>query len=446
MASRAARCLLRRRVNMMTTTRSPKLAALRAGFASTRLHTALLMMGSAATGCAVPTDDGGPELGETSSASTVGSFITSTCSTASVRGLSVQIAQEVDCMSPDSLVRFSSSTRISFASNAVLPFLHARAKTDLLAAAQEAKLTINSGYRTVAQQYLLYRWKLAGRCGITAAATPGRSNHESGRAIDLGNWSTRVGVMGRHNFAHDVPGDPVHFDNTRSPDNRGKDVRAFQRLWNRNHPGDPITVDGIWGSQTASRLKQAPATGFARGAQCRAAEGGAEILAIDGPDRIAPGTRARYVFTVANTQDFEWSTGTRVVVAGGSASDLYDAQTWASPSEVGTIDAAILPAGEGRITIDIAAPPVTEETAGFTTFALVDSGVQVGAIDLAVTIAPGADPSVSGDAGDTSDHEEGDEDADEDGVLPGGCSAGGGGASWAALAIAGLALLRRRRR
>ena len=37
------------------------------------------------------------------------------------------------------------------------------------------------------QQYLLYRWFQLGRCGITAAAVPGNSNHESGRAIDVGN-------------------------------------------------------------------------------------------------------------------------------------------------------------------------------------------------------------------------------------------------------------------
>jgi MYXO-CTERM domain-containing protein len=434
---------------MTITTRSLKLLSLRAQFASTRLHTALLMMGSAVTGCAVPGDEieDDVELSEASSELSVGSFVTSTCSTSSVRGLSVQIAQEVDCMSPDSLVRFSSSTRIAFASNAVLPYLHPRAKTDLIAAANEGKLTVNSGYRTVAQQYLLYRWKELGRCGITAAATPGRSNHESGRAIDLGNWSTRVSIMGRHGFAHSVPGDPVHFDNTRSPDNRGKDVRAFQRLWNRNHPGDQITVDGAYGPQTASRLKQSPATGFAKGAQCRVAERGAEILAISGPDQLAPGMRTRYVFTVANTQDFQWSASTRVVVAGGGASDLYDAQTWASPSEVGAIGAAIPAAGEGKITIDIAAPQVAEETAAFTTFALVDNGVQVGTIDLAVTIAPDADPDVSGDAADGHDHEEGDEEADEDGVLPSGCSTGGGtGRGALALAVAGLMLLRRRRR
>ncbi len=403
------------------------------------------MMGSAITGCAVPEDELEPELGEVTSAVSVGSLVSSSCSTAVGRGLSVQIAEEVDCMSPDSLVRFSSSSRISFASNAVLPFLHARAKADLIKAAAEAKLTINSGYRTVAQQYLLYRWWQAGRCGITAAATPGRSNHESGRAIDLGNWSTRVGVMGRHRFSHSVPGDPVHFDHTNSPDNRGMDVRAFQRLWNRNHPDEKIGVDGVYGPQTAARLKRAPATGFRKGAQCRATERGASILAIDGPDRVAPGTRARYVFTVANTHDVEWSAGTKIVVAGGSASDLHDAQTWVSPSEVGTIGTPILAAGEGQIAIEIAAPQVTEETAGFTSFALVDNGVQVGTIDLSVTITPNGDHDASGDAGDGHDHEEGDEEADEDGVLPSGCSAGGG-VGWGALAIAGLAVLRRRRR
>lgn len=410
------------------------------------------MMGSAAA-CAVPGDELGgepesPELGEVTSELSVGSFVTSTCSTAAVRGLSVQIAEEVDCMSPDSLVRFSSSTRIAFSSNAVLPFLHARAKADLIKAAAEAKLTINSGYRTVAQQYLLYRWKQAGRCGITAAATPGRSNHESGRAIDLANWSTRVGVMGRHRFSHSVPGDPVHFDHTASPDNRGKDVRAFQRLWNRNHPNDTIAVDGAYGPQTAARLKAAPATGFRKGAQCKAAERGASILAIQGPDRLAPGMRARYVFTVANTHDVDWSAATRVVVAGGGASDLHDAESWASPAEVGTIGAPILAAGEGKITIDVVAPQVTEETAGFTSFALVDNGVTVGTVDLAVTIAPDANPDVSGDAGDGHDHEEGDEHADEDGVIDSGCSAGGGagGAGGGALAFAALAILRRRRR
>ncbi len=437
--------MLRRSSTMTIKTRSSKLLSNRARFASTRLHTALLMMGSAVAGCAVPEDEAEPELGEITSELSVGAHVSSGCSTGVVRGLSVQIAEEVNCMSPGSLVRFSPSSRIKFASNAVLPFLHARAKADLIDAGRDATLTINSGFRSVAQQYLLYRWWRAGRCGITAAATPGRSNHESGRAIDLANWSTRVGVMGRHNFAHSVPGDPVHFDNTRSPDNRGKDVRAFQRLWNRNHPGDKISVDGVYGPQTAARLKRAPATGFRKGAQCGSAARIASIVAVDGPDRVAPGARARYVFTVTNPHDFDWSADTRVVVAGGGTSDLFDAQTWVSPGEVGATGAVIPAGGEGQIAIEIAAPQMTELTAADTTFTLVDGGVEVGTIELAVTITPNGDHDASGDAGEAHDHEEGDEEADEDGVLPGGCSTGGG-AGWGALVLAALAIVRRRRR
>src|SRR5262245_25479405 len=128
--AREARVLLSRSATMTTTTHSPQLPSIRVRVAPTRLHTALLMMCCVLAGCAVPEDE--PELGEVTSASTVGSFIASGCSTAVVRGLSVQIAEEVDCISPGSLARFSSSTRISFASNAVLPFLHARAKADLV--------------------------------------------------------------------------------------------------------------------------------------------------------------------------------------------------------------------------------------------------------------------------------------------------------------------------
>ena len=53
-----------------------------------------------------------------------------------------------------------------------------------------------------------------------------------------------------------------HFDHVASPDIRGMDVHAFQRLWNRNHPEDPIDEDGVYGPNTDARLAQAPAEGF----------------------------------------------------------------------------------------------------------------------------------------------------------------------------------------
>lgn len=378
--------------------------------------------------------------GEHASAISVGTAVTSSCSTATVRGLSLQIAQEVECMSPTSLVKLAPSSRIKFASSAVLPYMHSKARTDLIGAANAATLTLNSGYRTVAQQYLLYRWDQLGRCGIAVAATPGNSNHESGRAVDLSNWSTRVGVMGSHHWAHSVPGDPVHFDNTRSPDNRGQDVRAFQRLWNRNHPGDKIAVDGDYGPQTAARLKKSPATGFAKGAFCK--QSASELVAVDGPDRIAPGERAQYVLSLSNATTTDWPAGTRIVATDGPSS-LFDAQTWVSATEIGTIGLPVSAGAIGDVGITIAAPAMTEATALSTLFALVDAnGAELGVFELAVTVTP------DGDAGTSTDAEDEDitvEPADEDGVVQdGGCNTSS--SSGFALALLALAGLRRRRR
>lgn len=400
----------------------------------------LLVVALAVAACAPPDE---LAYGEHSSEITVGGAVTASCSTATVRGLSLQIAREVDCMSPGSLVKFSASSRIKFASSAVLPYLHAMAKTDLVAAGSQATLVVNSGFRTVAQQYLLYRWDQLGRCGIAVAAAPGRSNHESGRAIDLGNWSSRVGVMAGHHFAHSVPGDPVHFDNTRSPDNRGRDVRAFQRLWNRNHPGDKIAVDGVYGPQTAARLKRAPATGFAKGPTCKSALEDSPVLAIDGPDLVAPGARATYVVTLGNTGDVEWPGSTRLVVAGDGPSDLYDAETWTSPTEVTTLGLAIPAGGQGDVGFAIAVPQMTEATPLSTRFSLVDaSGAVRAQFELALTVTPDGDDGTSTDA--TED--EGDDGVyDEDGVEVGGCNAGGSTGA-GALAFVLLAVVRRRRR
>jgi uncharacterized protein (TIGR03382 family) len=381
--------------------------------------------------------------GETSSEISVGAAVTSSCSTATVRGLSIQIAQELECMSPTNLVKLSPSSRIKFASSAVLPYMHSKAKADLIAAGNAATLSVNSGFRTVAQQYLLYRWDQLGRCGIAVAASPGRSNHESGRAVDLGNWSSRVGTMKSHHWSHSVPGDPVHFDNTRSPDNRGDDVTAFQRLWNRNHPSDKIAVDGDYGPQTAARLKKSPATGFSKGAYCKATERGTDLLAVDGPDRVAPGQRVKYLLTIANNTLVDWPANTRVLVAGGAASDLYDGQTWVSPTELGTLDVAIPAGGRGDLGLEIAAPSVTEETPMSTPFAITDAnGAVLGEFELALTVTPMGNDGTSVD-GDEDDVEP--IDADEDGVEGGGCNAGGGSAG-AGLAFGLLALVVRRRR
>jgi len=396
------------------------------------LHTAVLGMGLVASACTDPDE----ELGFVESAVSVSAYTTSGCSTSVVVGLSKQIAEEVDCMSPGSLVELAPTANLKFSSNAVLPYMHTGAKTDLQAVAATRFVQINSGFRTVAQQYLLYRWYQLGRCGISAAATPGRSNHQSGRAVDLANYSSLVSAMGARGWSHSVPGDPVHFDHMSSPDIRGKDVLAFQRLWNRNNAADQISEDGAYGPQTEQRLRAAPATGFTTGPTCGTRAQGANVVMIEGPDKMAPGAKGRYAITVANTGTADWPASTKILVSGGGPSELYDAATWVSPTEVGTLGSDIGAGAQGMIEIDVVAPNLSEETAVLTQLTLSDGGSTMGTINLSLTVTPNGDEDTSGDSDD--EHDEGSE-------VTGGCSAGGG-AGWALLLPALLVLRRRRRR
>ena len=198
----------------------------------------------------------------------VSALVSGTCSTAPVRGLSMQIAAEIGCLEDGAFVQFDETANIKFQSAAVLPYLSAETKEALLRAAPTVgEVYVNSGLRSVAQQFLLKKWRDAGRCGISAAATPGRSNHETGRAIDLGNSAEARRVMQSMGFST-LRNDPVHFDHLASPDFRSVNVEAFQRLWNRNNPEDRISEDGLYGPATAERIARSPSGGFAIGARC----------------------------------------------------------------------------------------------------------------------------------------------------------------------------------
>lgn len=199
---------------------------------------------------------------------TLAEAVRTTCSTAVTRGLSLQIAEQIRCLEPDLLVPFEPSATIRFSSAAVLPYLSSETLTALERAAPVVgKLDVNSGLRSVAQQYLLKRWEQLGRCGIRIAASPGRSNHETGRAVDLANNTQARRTMLRTGFST-LANDPVHFDHLASPDLRSVNVEAFQRLWNLNRPADKIAVTGQYDTATATRLARTPVGGFDRGASC----------------------------------------------------------------------------------------------------------------------------------------------------------------------------------
>lgn len=378
----------------------------------------------------------------------VSTYTTSGCTTSVVLGLSKQISEEVGCMSPGSLVPLQAGGNLIFSSNAVLPYMHETAKADLLKVSATKTVQVNSGFRTVAQQYLLYRWYQLGRCGISAAATPGRSNHQSGRALDLANYSSLVTSMANRGWSHNVPGDPVHFEHLSSPDIRGKDVKAFQRLWNRNNPGDQISEDGAYGPQTEARLKAAPATGFPVGASCGSAAADVNdepfnVIKIDGPDKLAPGARATYAVTIVNLSSADWAGDTKLTVADGIDSELYDSQAWTSPTEIKTLGSVVASGAQTVIEIPVLAPlDVSEPTAFNLDIALGDGTAPAAKIMLALSVTPNGDEDTSGDSSD--EHDDG-EDAPEFGEMTGGCNSGGS-VGWLALVLPALVLRRRSRR
>lgn len=274
------------------------------------LLTILVAAPALASGCIAPTDDlgEGDEIGEGAVAEpeetgslesalagmTVLQAAGASCSTTSVHGLSQQIIAEARCMNANAYVQVPQLANVTFGS-AAYRYLEQPARDKLVAAlnANPTKtMTVNSMLRTVAQQYLLYRWYQTGTCSISLAATPGSSNHETGLAFDVSEYNTWKTILQNHGFQWLGASDVVHFDyvGAGAVSYKGLDVKAFQRLWNRNNPGDLIGTDGIWGPQTEARMKASPSDGFAIGAQCamaRVIEGEGESAASDSSADVA---------------------------------------------------------------------------------------------------------------------------------------------------------------
>jgi len=175
-----------------------------------------------------------------------------------LKGLNDQLLAEFEIIAPGKLVKID-DLNVTLGSGAI-PFVGGpTAKAKLKAAIDKRgeKLSINSAYRTFAQQYLLFRLKNfgPGGCGITAVAQPGQSNHESGLALDINSplaWKPFLAAQGWRHFG---PGDLPHFDFIAGgTDLRSLGIKAFQSLWNKHNPKDLLKVDGN-SAQTGKILK-----------------------------------------------------------------------------------------------------------------------------------------------------------------------------------------------
>jgi N-acetylmuramoyl-L-alanine amidase len=187
------------------------------------------------------------------------------CSTFAVRGLDIQLIYQMNKISPGLLVRID-DLNLSLGSN-VHPWMQAPAKENLAKAlaARGQKMEINSAYRTLAGQMLLQSHYRSNRCSISAAAPPGKSNHNNASAIDIEDADGWRSTLESNNWRWIGSFDPVHYD---CVDSNIKPihqiaVQAFQQIWNSRRPNDLVASDGDFGPVTASRLRYSPAEGFA---------------------------------------------------------------------------------------------------------------------------------------------------------------------------------------
>lgn len=186
----------------------------------------------------------------------------SAVSTSIVNGLSQQLIYQLQLILPNAFASFD-DLKVDLL-DAAFPFVQTAAKQGLQRAIQDrgTKMLVNSCYRTIAQQMLLYNDRFN---NPNPVAPPGASNHQTGLAIDIEDprgWEPYL----THYGWSPLPGDPPHFDYVGggTTDIRNKSILAFQQLWNKNNPSKKISEDGDFGPQTEEALNQSPAHGFAK--------------------------------------------------------------------------------------------------------------------------------------------------------------------------------------
>ena len=183
-------------------------------------------------------------------------------STAVVNALSQQLIYQLQLILPSALVSCD-DLNVDLA-DAAFPYVQPPAKQALKKAIDDRgmPMQINSAYRTIAQQMLLYNDSAN---NPNPVAPPGASNHQTGLAIDIEDPRGWEPYLMRYGW-NPLAGDPPHFnyEGSGTIDIRSKSILAFQQLWNTNNPNDKISEDGGFGPQTEAALNRSPAQGFAK--------------------------------------------------------------------------------------------------------------------------------------------------------------------------------------
>jgi N-acetylmuramoyl-L-alanine amidase len=209
--------------------------------------------------------------------------------TGRVSGLSRQIIAQMNNLQTGILLNFESLPGIVSSQEPHLNlFLQSGPKESLRLALREGttkqpnlKMTVNSAYRTVAQQYILFQLYRRDRKLVPLAAIPGNSNHEDGMAIDVNNFHDWKPYLLNHGWQWQGNSDSVHFFDRSGRDDVGSlGVQAFQSLWNKYHPEDRIPATGQFGDLTAARMDRSPIGGFGAVAIFQQGDTGAAIERI----------------------------------------------------------------------------------------------------------------------------------------------------------------------
>lgn len=189
------------------------------------------------------------------------------CGTEVVSGLSRQLVRQLNCLRSGLFTDLNSLSRVSLSTAAAaVPYLQTSAASALQRAVNQrgVTMTINSALRTLPQQLMLYTWMLRKQCRITAAAQPGKSNHNGGLAVDIQDANSWKTAMTNNGWTKLGDWDPMHYDYNGGTDVRQLSVLAFQKLWNLNNPNNKLTEDGAYGSKTENAILSSPVSGFAK--------------------------------------------------------------------------------------------------------------------------------------------------------------------------------------